>query len=69
MSRLGGTFAIIMLVSLKGNQFSEFQKQISAAFPDFQIHSTLTESQKAVLEDPSTAPYEVCFLYNSFEAS
>ncbi|KAI9010693.1 hypothetical protein DFJ74DRAFT_685373 [Hyaloraphidium curvatum] len=59
MSRLGGTFAIIMLVSLRGAQFEIFKKAVADAFPGFQIHSTLTDSPSAALHDPATAPYEI----------
>ncbi|KXS21415.1 hypothetical protein M427DRAFT_151447 [Gonapodya prolifera JEL478] len=74
MARLGGEFAVIVLVSLRGMEASEglakFKTGLESAFPDFQIHARLTEERDADADvsaaesssesaEPELLPFEI----------
>ncbi|KAJ1552547.1 hypothetical protein HK096_011385 [Nowakowskiella sp. JEL0078] len=58
MSRLGGEFAMIILVSLKNTNADQFTKVLQNSFPGFHIHSSITE--ESVTERPfNSKPYDI----------
>ncbi|KAI8813282.1 hypothetical protein BJ742DRAFT_865780 [Cladochytrium replicatum] len=60
MSRLGGEFAIIVLISLRGAEPTKFLESVQKAFPGFAIHSSMTQDVPHPSEtSPSLVPMEI----------
>ncbi|KAI8803574.1 hypothetical protein BJ742DRAFT_490296 [Cladochytrium replicatum] len=71
MSRLGGEFAMIVLISLRGAEPTKFLENVQKAFPGFAIHSSLTQDIPHPSESsPSLIPMEieVCYSIGSQQA-
>ncbi|KAJ3129822.1 hypothetical protein HK098_008056 [Nowakowskiella sp. JEL0407] len=59
MTKLGGEFAMILLVSLRSQTPEEFTEKLHKAFPGFNIHSSVTEDEAVAESDSSIKPYEI----------